>query len=213
MQSRLLRKIAKSQKYQILAEIKRSQGLSVAELCEKIKLSYMGVKQHCVSLEKDGYLDTWRRPKGMGRPEKAYRLTDLAQEFFPTEYTDFTLEVLESIALVYGEAAPEKILYRIFQKQIAVLKEKVTGTNLEERARSFAMLREAEGYMSEFYLDNDSGHFQIIEYNSPLLAVADRFKFVYQLEQQLFEQVLEVKVTRELERVAGLYKCVFTLLK
>ena len=60
MQSRLLRKLAKSQKYQILSEIKRSQGLSVSELCVRIKLSYMGVKQHCVSLEKDGYLDIRR---------------------------------------------------------------------------------------------------------------------------------------------------------
>src|SRR5437868_15483841 len=115
MKSRLLRKIAKSQKYQILSEIKRSQGLSVSELCDRIKLSYMGVKQHCVALEKDGYLDTWRRPKGMGRPEKAYRLTDSAQEFFPTEYTHFTLEILETVAKVYGEAAPEKILYQIYQ--------------------------------------------------------------------------------------------------
>jgi hypothetical protein len=26
----------------------------------------------------------------MGRPEKAYRLTPLAQEFFPSEHTNFT---------------------------------------------------------------------------------------------------------------------------
>ena len=46
MKSKLLRKLAKSQKYLILAEIKRSQGLSVSQLCERINLSYMGVKQH-----------------------------------------------------------------------------------------------------------------------------------------------------------------------
>ena len=97
MKSKLLRKLAKSQKYLILAEIKRSQGLSVSQLCERINLSYMGVKQHCVALEKDGYLDTWRRPKGMGRPEKAYRLTLMAQEFFPSEHTNFTGEILKSL--------------------------------------------------------------------------------------------------------------------
>lgn len=211
MQSRLLRKIAKSQKYQILAEIKRSQGLSVADLCNKIDLSYMGIKQHCVSLEKDGYLDTWRRPKGMGRPEKAYRLTEQAQEFFPTFSTHFTLEILESVAQVYGEAAPEKILYRIYQNYVKNLKNQLTGSTSEEKARSLASLRAAEGYMSEVYLDPKSQKLQLIEYNSPLLAVADRFKFVYQLEQQMLEELLGVKVERELERVSGLYKSVFTL--
>jgi predicted ArsR family transcriptional regulator len=211
MQSRLLRKLAKSQKYLILSEIKRSQGLSVSELCERIKLSYMGVKQHCVSLEKDGYLDTWRRPKGMGRPEKAYRLTELAQEFFPTEYTNFTLEILQSIAQVYGEAAPEKILYQIFQNYIKNLKTKMVGNSLEEKARCLAAMRDSDGYMSEFYLNPDTRQYQIIEYNSPLLAISDRFKIVQQVEQQLFEELLGVKVERKMERVAGLYKTVFTL--
>ncbi|PAW76837.1 MAG: hypothetical protein B9S32_13955 [Verrucomicrobia bacterium Tous-C9LFEB] len=211
MKSRLLKKFAKSQKYQILSEIKRSQGLSVSELCERINLSYMGVKQHCVSLEKDGYLDTWRRPKGMGRPEKAYRLTNQAQEFFPTEYTNLTLEILESIRQVYGEAAPEKILYQIYQNLIQSVASRITGVTLEEKARSLAAYRESEGYMSEFYHHPDNGQYYIIEYNSPVLALADRYKIVPQMEEQLFEQALGVKVLRQTERVSGLYKCVFTL--
>jgi predicted ArsR family transcriptional regulator len=212
MKSKLLRKLAKSQKYLILAEIKRSQGLSVSQLCERINLSYMGVKQHCVSLEKDGYLDTWRRPKGMGRPEKAYRLTTMAQEFFPSEHTNFTGEILKSVAQVYGPAAPEKILYQIYQNHIARLQTKVAGHTLEERARSFAVLRDQEGYMSEYYFNPDVQRHQIIEYNSPVLVVADQFKIVTQLENSLIEAVLGVHVQREEERVSGLYKCQFTLL-
>src|SRR5580658_96523 len=127
MKSKLLRKLAKSQKYLILAEIKRSQALSVSLLCERLHLSYMGVKQHCVALEKDGYLDTWRRPKGMGRPEKAYRLTPHAQEFFPSESTNFTGEILRSLEQVYGPAAPEKILYQIYQNQTVKTQARITG--------------------------------------------------------------------------------------
>lgn len=211
MKSRLLKKFAKSQKYQILSEIKRSQGLSVSELCERINLSYMGVKQHCVSLEKDGYLDTWRRPKGMGRPEKAYRLTNQAQEFFPTEYTNLTLEILESVCQVYGEAAPEKILYQIYQNLITSVAARITGETFEEKARSLAAYRDAEGYMSEYYYNPDIRVPQIIEYNSPVLALAERYKIVPQMEEQLFERVLGVRVTRQTERVSGLYKCVYTL--
>jgi predicted ArsR family transcriptional regulator len=213
MKSKLLRKLAKSQKYLILAEIKRSQGLSVSQLCERINLSYMGVKQHCVALEKDGYLDTWRRPKGMGRPEKAYRLTVTAQEFFPSEHTHFTGEILKSLEQVYGPAAPEKILYQIYQNLTVKMQAKINGGTLEERARAFAALRDADGYMSEYYFNPDIQRSQIIEYNSPILTIADQFKILTQLENTLIENVLGVRVHREEERVSGLYKCQFTLLE
>jgi predicted ArsR family transcriptional regulator len=213
MKSKLLRKLAKSQKYLILAEIKRSQGLSVSQLCERINLSYMGVKQHCVALEKDGYLDTWRRPKGMGRPEKAYRLTVTAQEFFPTEHTNFTGEILKSLEQVYGPAAPEKILYQIYQNQTVKMQARVVGSTLEDRARSFATHRDTDGYMSEYYFNPDLQRHQIIEYNSPVLTIADQFKILTQLENNLIENVLGVRVHREEERVSGLYKCQFTLLE
>ena len=212
MKSKLLRKLAKSQKYLILAEIKRSQGLSVSQLCERINLSYMGVKQHCVALEKDGYLDTWRRPKGMGRPEKAYRLTALAQEFFPSEHTNFTGEILRSLEEVYGPAAPEKILYQIYQNKTAKMQTKVSGNSLEERARSLVALRDQDGYMSEYYFNPDIQRHQIIEYNSPVLAIADRFKILLQLENKLIETILGTRVQRDQERVSGLYKCQFTLM-
>jgi predicted ArsR family transcriptional regulator len=212
MKSKLLRKLAKSQKYLILAEIKRSQGLSVSQLCERINLSYMGVKQHCVSLERDGYLDTWRRPKGMGRPEKAYRLTPLAQDFFPSEHTNFTGEILRSLEEVYGPAAPEKILYQIYQNQTVKLQAKVTGNSLEERTRSLVALRDQDGYMSEYYFNPDIQRHQIIEYNSPVLAIADQFKILIQLENTLIQNILGTRIHREQERVSGLYKCQFTLM-
>jgi len=212
MKSKLLRKLAKSQKYLILAEIKRSQGLSVSQLCDRINLSYMGVKQHCVSLERDGYLDTWRRPKGMGRPEKAYRLTPLAQDFFPSEHTNFTGEILRSLEEVYGPAAPEKILYQIYQNQTVKMQSKITGNSLEERTRSLVALRDQDGYMSEYYFNPDIQRHQIIEYNSPVLAIADQFKILIQLENSLIENILGTRIHREQERVSGLYKCQFTLM-
>ena len=71
MQNSVLQDISRPQWYDIMRHLKQSQGLVVGELCEKLDMSYMGVKQHCVALEKLGYLDTWRRPKKVGRPEIA----------------------------------------------------------------------------------------------------------------------------------------------
>ncbi len=211
MDKELLQKIVKSQKYQILAEIKRSQGLSVSELCKRVNLCYMGVKQHCIALEKDGYLDTWRRPKGMGRPEKAYRLTPRAQGFFPSEFTNLTSQILDSVAVVYGEAAPEKILFQIFQNQTRYIQSNMEGITFEEKARWLAAHREKDGYMSEYYFNPDTYQHQLIEYHSPILPVLENYPYVQRLEIKMFENVLQARVTRNEERVSGLYKCVFVL--
>ena len=67
--------VGRSQRMRIVDALKKTQGLSVNELGERLKLSYMGVKQHCDELERNGFVDTWRRPKPIGRPEMIYRLT------------------------------------------------------------------------------------------------------------------------------------------
>lgn len=203
--------MANSPKYQILAEIKRSQGLSVSELCQRVNLSYMGVKQHCVALEKEGYLDTWRRPKGMGRPEKAYRLTDHAQELFPSEFTNLTSEILGCIEQVFGPTAPQKILFQIYRNETERLQKDIAGNTIEDKARWLAQYRDERGYMSEYYFDPDHKQHQIIEYNTPVLAILDRYKILRDLERQLFEDVLGMRVQRQEERVSGLFKCVFQI--
>ena len=198
-------------KYLILKEIKRSQGLSVSELCQRIGLSYMGVKQHCVAMEKEGYLDTWRRPKGMGRPEKAYRLTSNAQDFFPTEYSNFTCDILNSIHQVYGPSAPDKILYNIYKAQGAKLAKKIKGNSVEARARPLVALREEEGYMSEYVFDPETRQHLIVDFNCPILICAERFPIIREIERQMLEKIIGAKVTREEKRVSGLYKCVFRI--
>jgi predicted ArsR family transcriptional regulator len=69
----------------------------VNELVDRMRMSYMGIKQHCLTLQRDGYLDTWRRPQKMGRPEMVYRLTRRTQDLFQADSNRFTLELLDSV--------------------------------------------------------------------------------------------------------------------
>jgi predicted ArsR family transcriptional regulator len=189
--------------------LKRSRGLSVNELVREMKMSYMGIKQHCLTLERDGYLDTWRRPQKMGRPEMVYRLTRRAHDLFQEDGNRFTLEVLRSIQDIYGPNAPEKLLYNLFERKCAELKEKVRGATIAERAKTLAKVRDTEGYMSEFKMDDEDGGPQIVECHSPLMNILDKYPIIGRLEQDMFEQVLGTKVRREETRNSGLYACVF----
>ncbi|MDK3161930.1 hypothetical protein QPK87_36075 [Kamptonema cortianum] len=183
----------------------------MAELCEKIGLSYMGIKQHCIALEKDGYLDCWRRPKGMGRPEKAYRLTPLAQEFFPTQYTELTLSILAASDKMFGSNAADKVLYTIYQDVAEDYLKKIKASDPLSRAHQLTALRDEDGYMSEVIYKDEEQTFEIVEYNSPVIGIADPFPIVKTLEEQLFQKVLGLPVKRIEERTSGLYKCVFQI--
>jgi predicted ArsR family transcriptional regulator len=207
MNQRLLAEIGRTQRLEIVNALKRSRGLSVNELVDRMRMSYMGIKQHCLTLQRDGYLDTWRRPQRMGRPEMVYRLTRRAHDLFQADSNRFTLELLESAQQIYGTNAPEKLLYNLFEKKTANLKEKVKGLTTAERAKSLAKIRDLEGYMSQFI--SDEGGPQILECHTPLQNVLDKYPIIGRLEQGMFEQVLGTRVRRQETRNSGLYECAF----
>jgi predicted ArsR family transcriptional regulator len=204
----MLAEIGRTQRLEILNSLKRSKGMSVNELVRKMKMSYMGIKQHCLTLQRDGYLDTWRRPQKMGRPEMVYRLTRRTHDLFTSDSNHFTLELLKSVQDSYGPNAAEKLLYNVFERKISSLKSRVKGDTVEERAKWLARVRDGEGYMAQYSADEKGGP-QILECHSPILNLLDRYPIIGRLEQDLFEGVLGTSVRREEMRNSGLYECAF----
>jgi len=208
MNQRLIAEIGRTQRLEILNSLKRTRGMSVNELVGKMKMSYMGIKQHCLTLQRDGYLDTWRRPQKMGRPEMVYRLTRRTHDLFQTDSNQFTLELLKSIQEIYGPNAPEKLLYNVFEKKTAALKPKVKGETVAERAKWLARVRDGEGYMSQFTISEEGGP-QILECHSPIMNLIEQYPIIARLEQDMFEALLGTRVRREMLRNSGLYECAF----
>ena len=208
MNQQLLSEIGRTQRLEILNTLKRTRGLSVNELVAKMKMSYMGIKQHCLTLERDGYLDTWRRPQKMGRPEMVYRLTRRTHDLFPCDSNDLTLELLQSIKEVHGSNGPEKMLFHVFERKTARLKEQVKGATTAERAKWLVKEREKEGFMSQFVTEEEGGP-QILECHSPIMNLLDDYPIAGRLEQDLVGAVLGVPVRREETRTSGLYECAF----
>lgn len=206
---KVLRDIAKPQWFEIISHIKRSTGLSVAELAKALGMSYMGVKQHCVELHKRGYLDTWRRPKAVGRPEKAYRLTNKADPLFAEVGNDFALTLLRTVGQTYGEAAAEKLLFGYFQERLVNYEKKIKGETLNERAASFSRIREMEGCLSSCE-NGPNGELRIVEYHSPFGEIIEEYPMILRMEEQMFERLLGVSVRRDEERASGLLRFVFT---
>ena len=207
---KVIRDIAKPQWFDIVILLKRSVGLSVAELAKELGMSYMGVKQHCIELEKRGYVDTWRRPKEIGRPEKAYRLTEKANALFPEVGSELTLEILSSIKETSGANAAEKLLFAYFQKLGRNYESKVRGETVEERGAALARLRNREGRLAEF--SHDGGErFVLFEHHDPLRSVAKVFESVHRMEEKMLERVLGRPVERKEEHASGLTRITFKI--
>lgn len=211
---RLIVEIGKSQRLRIVNLLKRTQGMSVGELSGLLGMSYMGVKQHCVDLEKRGYLDTARRPhpkNRIGRPEMIYRLTLKAHELYPAAANEMTLELLTSAQALYGAAAPEKLLFLVFQRKAEQYQAKIKAGTAAERAKALAKLRDNEGSMAEFEGSPETG-MRIVEHHSPIAGLLTAYPALLgRLEQELFSRVLRIPVRREQTEAGGLYSCVFTL--
>jgi predicted ArsR family transcriptional regulator len=209
MNQKLIAEIGKSQRLAIINRLKRTQGLSVKELAELLGMSYMGIKQHCVELEAEGYLDTWRRAKGIGRPELVYRLTERSHGLFPSECNGMTITLLENAKALYGPSAPEKLLFSVFQKKAEAYQSKVRGGAIADRAGKLAKLRDTEGHMAE--IEQDTAYIRIVEHHCPIHDLLKAFPIIGRLEAELFTRVLGVAVQREEAHASGLYRCVFTL--
>ncbi len=207
----LLREMLHSPVLDIVQRLKHSTGMTVTELCTAMKMSYMGVKQHCVELEKAGFLDTWRRSKAAGRPEKLYRLTSKADVLFVNCGPTLTLDLLTTAERVYGESAPPKLLFTYFQSKEEAMSAKLTKTTtLEERAKLLARLRSAEGCMSVCETDAQ-GHLVLVEHHRPLRELAARYDMVDELECEMIERLMGCEVRRSVEEVSGLVRVTFQI--
>ncbi|MDE0569845.1 MAG: hypothetical protein OSB44_04140 [Verrucomicrobiales bacterium] len=207
---KVLRDIAKPQWFDIISTLKKSTGLSVAELSESLGMSYMGIKQHCVELHKRGYLDTWRRPKAIGRPEKAYRLTNKAEPLFVELGVEFVLGLLKNVDKTYGVSAAEKLLFGYFHEIGAKYQKRVKGETLYDKAVSFSKIRDLEGCLSSCEIDSE-GLIKITEYHSPYRSISSKYPMIYRMEEQMIAKVLEANVSRNEEEASGLLKCEFNI--
>jgi len=206
---KILRRISKPHWFEIMELIKCSGGISVGDLAETMGMSYMGVKKHCLAMQKLGYLDTWRSPKVVGRPEKLYRLTEKAAPLFPGISSDICLSILDAATQLETNGA-EKLLFSFFRSRTEQLAAVVTGDSVQERAEKLASARSAAGHYSRCVYSEEEG-LRLEEFHNPLQPLFDKYPTLERMEAQMFERLLGARVERTVTRTAGLSRYRFDL--
>ena len=182
-----------------LITLKMSGGMAISELSRKLGLSYMTVKQHCEDLTKRGYLMRSRVPRtGIGRPEIFYRLSEKAKSMFPAIPPSFTLDMLAHVRQLFGDMAPEKMLFQYFQEQEKSWKARVSkGSTLLDRAGLLIKLREKDGLFMSCVHDEAEGTLILREYHNPLYQVFEKLPRALAMEQRAMESALGCKMARK----------------
>jgi len=211
MKQRLIQQVGRSARLRVLNELKRTQGLCVAALAARLSMSYTGIKELCLDLEKRGLLDTWRESQPVGRPRMLYRLTQRAHDLFPTTSNAMTLDVLVAAQKLFGGTAAEKLLLVAFHDKSADYAARLKGDTLAERAKWLARLRDHDGYMAEFASDDSGDNMRIVEHHSPMLDLLRAYPFIARLETEMFQRLLAVPVQREETTAGGLFRAVFVI--
>ena len=195
----VLHDLLKTQWLATLTELKTSGGMAVSDLSRKLGSSYMTVKQHCENLTKLGYLMRSRVPRTeIGRPEIFYRLSEKAEAMFPAIPPAFTLGILDHARQLFGDTAPEKLLFQHFQAQEKFWNTHVSkGNTLFSRAELFANIREKEGLFIRCIHDESDGTLVLRELHNPLRQVFEKFPSALAMEQRAMESALGCRMTRK----------------
>lgn len=190
----VFRDLIKPQWRAVLEALKASGGMPVADLARKVRGSYMTVKTHCEELAKAGYLVRTRLPRTeVGRPEIFYSLSEKADALFPRVGTAFSLDLLEEVRRMFGETAPEKILFQYFQSRfeaLAGILDKISSA--EEKAAKLASLRTKDGCVSCFEAEPP----RVVELHNPLLRIFQQYPRGAMMEQRMMEQLIGRKLRR-----------------
>ena len=197
-----------STKQEILKILKREGQSDLQAVSARLGISRMAVHKHAKDLEARGLIERVPVRNGPGRPRLAMRLSRSAADLFPKAYAEVTCSALAFIEEKLGRKAVEEALRRRQTNVMPGYKARVQADSLGGRVKQLAALPDQEGYMAESK-EGKKGSFEIVEYNCPILEIADRYWEACQTENEMFRKVLRADVETTHRVVAGAHACRF----
>ena len=197
---------------QILLTLRKLGEADLEVLSKTLGITKMGTLKHVVQLEEKGLIERFHKKLGVGRPRLVLKLSPEAIGIFPKAYGRITCFALEYIQKKLGDKAVEEVLW---QRQQQVLKDygpKLKGKAFDDQVSELAKLRDSEGYMAELQ-KTGAGNYELLEYNCPILDVAQTFGEACTTEQRMFEQLLGTEIETTHRVVAGANVCRFFIKK
>ncbi len=102
----------------IITELSYSER-RMDDLSHLLKINKNAVKEHMESLELKGYVKSFFRGGGAGRPRKFYELTEKGMNLLPKKYVSFASMLVEEIESEFGRNKVNEILGKVADKIVS----------------------------------------------------------------------------------------------
>ncbi|MGD8192084.1 helix-turn-helix transcriptional regulator [Brevibacillus ginsengisoli] len=195
---------------QILHMLKLKGSLSVSDMATELGITEMAVRRHLNTLERDKLIKSSLVRQAMGRPTNVYSLSQEADEMFPRNYHDLTLDFLEDIEAIDGMDKVDLLFQRREDRLEEKYRQYING-ELENRVARLTEMQNQKGYMVDWEKDEQTGTYYIKEFNCPISQVARQFTQACSCELSLFKRVLEADVEQTSCMAKGGDNCVYKI--
>lgn len=194
-------------KQEILELLLKHGELRAQNLADCLQISPQAIRRHLNELEAEGLVSYTAEVVDMGRPQHIYRLTKKGRDRFPAGYDQFTVSFLGTLAESLGKEQLEEVLAREWQKKAQAYRQQIGGGSLGDKIQKLAKLRQAEGYITDWYAIEGTGDFIYTEYNCVIASVAESFPAVCSHELEMFSAIFDQPVERTHWLVNGEHRC------
>ena len=200
-------------KKKLLYYLKIMQQAGLEELANVMKVSRMAVHKHLALLQKRGLVEGVETRGHVGRPRMMYQLTSQSKTIFPKSYSAIATYALDFIEKNMGKEAVTKVLRErqseLFDQYYKRLKDLDFGKQVKELAK----IRDEEGYIAESKKELKSGGEKhiLLEYNCPIIHIAEKHWEACTTETELFEKLLGANIETTHRAAKGDSICKFVI--
>ncbi len=199
-------------KKKLLYYLKVMQQAGLEELAKAMKISRMAVHKHLALLQERGLVMSVETTGHVGRPRMIYKLTSQSKTIFPKSYSAIATHALDFIERNMGKAAVEKVLRERQSELFDQYYKRLRNLEFDKKVKELANIRDEEGYIAESRREpKNYGRHVLLEYNCPILHIAEKHWEACSTETELFENLLGAEIETTHRAAKGDLVCKFVI--
>jgi predicted ArsR family transcriptional regulator len=199
-------------KKKLLYYLKIMQQAGLEELANVMKVSRMAVHKHLDLLQRRGLVEAVETRGHVGRPRMIYQLTSQSKTVFPKSYGAIATHALDFIERNMGKEAVEKVLQERQSELFDQYYKRLKDLDFDKQVKELARIRDEEGYIAESKKESKSGgKYVLLEYNCPIIHIAEKHWEACSTETALFEKLLGANIETTHRAAKGDLICKFVI--
>ena len=200
-------------KKKLLYYLKVMQQAGLEELANVMKVSRMAVHKHLGLLQQRGLVEAVETRGHVGRPRMVYQLTSQSKTVFPKSYSAIATHALDFIERNMGKEAVEKVLHERQSELFDQYYKRLKDLDFDKQIKELARIRDEDGYIAESKKESKSGSgkYVLLEYNCPIIHIAEKHWEACSTETELFEKLLEADIETTHRAAKGDLICKFII--